>query len=268
MASIPFFGAHHSERVKIAIFCLSGEISQSNPEIQRVQDYLLSDVHDHVPDAIILSLNSHGGSLAVAQEVSMELEYVEKEMGVRTVAIIREVATSAAFYLATCTQTVYAQPGSVLGGVGAVIHAKNFSALHSTIGLECTTIKSVPQKDALSPFRSPDPEQIVLLEHLALDIHDQFLQKIITKRVDAKGAITGFSDGRLLSGRQAADLGLVDCIGGIGDAIRSIAHELDRKATNVDLIRICDTNSHTSSMLSGLLERFGIGHLVDSDYYR
>jgi len=104
------------------------------------------------------------------------------------------------------------------GSIGVILNLPNVSDLIKKVGLKFNVIKSSPYKDIGSPYRDLMPEEYDLLKVVVDDVYDQFVGAVVEGRGLSKEAVLEIADGRLLSGRQALGLGLVDTLGTLEEA--------------------------------------------------
>lgn len=170
--------------------------------------------------ALVIRINSPGGGVGPSQEIFREVERVSKK---RVVASMGGVAASGGYYVALGAEKIFANPGTITGSIGVIMEFSNVEGLLKKLGLESYTIKSGKFKDTGSPLRQMTPEERKLLEGVVGDVHQQFVEAVVKKRKLSKEAVQKVADGRILTGRQAKELGLVDEIGNLEDAIAEAA---------------------------------------------
>lgn len=170
--------------------------------------------------ALVIRINSPGGGVGPSQEIFREVERVSKK---RVVASMGAVAASGGYYVALGAEKIFANPGTITGSIGVIMEFSNVEGLLKKLGLESYTIKSGKFKDTGSPLRRMTAEERKLLEGVLEDVHQQFVEAVIKKRKLSKEAVEKVADGRIFTGRQAKELGLVDEIGNLEDAIAEAA---------------------------------------------
>ena len=165
--------------------------------------------------AVVLRVNSPGGGVVASDEIYQEL----KRLGKPIVASMGDTAASGGYYIAMAASKVYANPNTVTGSIGVIAQTTNVEELLDKIGVRITTVKSAPFKDLLSPYRPSTDEERAILQRLIDESYDQFVGIVAEgRRLDPARART-LADGRIYSGRQAQELGLLDTLGGLPDAI-------------------------------------------------
>jgi protease-4 len=176
--------------------------------------------------AVVLRINSPGGSVGAVQEIYNELLKL-KESGKKLVASQAEVSASGGYYLAAAADKIVSNPGTVTGSIGVLIPVTNFEGLFEKIGVQVEIIKSREHKDIGSSSRALTEEERVILKDMVDSAYQQFLDAVKKWRsaVMTEEEIEEVSDGRVMTGAQAKDVGLVDELGNLEDAI-DIAAEL------------------------------------------
>jgi protease-4 len=194
--------------------------------------------------AIVVRIESPGGSVGGVQELYEELVKVRRETRKPVIASLGNVAASGGYYVASAADEIFSNPGTVTGSIGVIFDFANMEKLINKIGLQMEVIKSGEYKDIGSSFRPMTPEERKLLQGVIDDVYNQFLEAILNTRKDriarafaaqgrsdesattatltaaqAEDELRKIADGRVLSGRQAYEVGLVDRIGNLQDAI-------------------------------------------------
>lgn len=169
--------------------------------------------------AIVLDINSPGGSVGAVQEIYSTILRVRREKKIPVVAIFGDVAASGGYYIAAACDKIIAHPGSLTGSIGVIFSVTNFEGLLGKIGVRSDPIKSGKHKDIGSPARPMTPEERKILQALIDDAHSQFVVAISTGRRLPEERIRELADGRIYSGRQALEAGLVDALGDTQDAL-------------------------------------------------
>ena len=204
---------------KMALVEVDGIISESEGVIEQIHHHL----ENPTVRAFVIRINSPGGGVAASQEIYEEIKKVRHDHGKPVVASLASVGASGGYYIATAADKIVANPGSITGSIGVIIQIPNLSDLLQKVGIRSVVIKSGQYKDIGSATRELTPEERQLLQRLIDDIHDQFIQAVVEGRGLSREKVETMADGRILSGRQALDLGLVDQLGDLQDAIATAA---------------------------------------------
>jgi len=158
--------------------------------------------------------------VGASQEIYRALERFKAD-GKPVVVSMGNVAASGGYYVAVPADFIYANPGTITGSIGVIIQHVAYRELMEKIGIKATSIKTGKFKDTLNPFRELTPEEKKYLKETITEAYEQFLSAILRYR---KGKISEetlreVADGRVLTGEKAYELGLVDGIGGLQDAV-------------------------------------------------
>ncbi len=202
---------------KIAVVDIKGVITSSRNIIEQIDAYK----EDDGVKAIILRINSPGGSVGPSQEIYGEvLKAREKK---KVIASIASVGASGGYYVACASDLIVANPGTITGSIGVVMEFSNVEELLKKIGLRSYVIKSGRHKDIGSPLRQMTPEEKSILQGVIDSVHTQFIRAVAEGRNMEESKVRQIADGRIFSGEQARELGLVDRLGGLQDAIEIAA---------------------------------------------
>lgn len=203
-----------TSREKIAVVDINGTISDADKIVEQIRKY----GKDDSVKGIILRIDSPGGGVAPSQEIFNEILKVRKS-GKRVIASMGTVAASGGYYIASASDKIIANPGTITGSIGVVMQFSNLEALMKKVGLKVEIIKSGKYKDAGSPLRSLTEEEKEVLKRVIDDVYEQFVHAVSKGRGLSVEKVRRLADGRIFSGNQAKELGLVDDLGGLRDAI-------------------------------------------------
>ncbi|MBI5883335.1 MAG: signal peptide peptidase SppA [Elusimicrobia bacterium] len=169
--------------------------------------------------AIILDINSPGGSVGAVQELYSQIRRVRKEFNIPIIALFGDISASGGYYIAAACDRIVAHPGTLTGSIGVIFSADNVEGLFSKIGFKSDPIKSGPHKDIGSWSRPMTKEERAILQSIIDDAYEQFLTAISTGRNMPMDKLRPLADGRIYSGAQALEAGLVDEIGDSDTAV-------------------------------------------------
>jgi protease-4 len=201
--------------------------------------------------AVLFVVNSPGGSVVATREVYEAVKGLNKPK----VAYFREVAASGAYYVSSGTDYIVSDPDAITGSIGVIATFTDLSGLLDKVGVNVTAIKSGAHKDIGSEFRNMTPEEQQILQGLISEVYDEFRSVVIENR---KGKLdmakfNEISDGRILSGRQAHAVGLVDQLGNKKDAIMKAAELAGMDAKSAEDVKLCPiSTAPTETSLLGL----------------
>jgi protease-4 len=177
---------------------------------------LIAAIRDAETDgvkAILLRINSPGGTAAASQAVYQELMRVRKDGKIKIVAAMGDVAASGGYYIAAAADHVVALPATTTGSIGVIMHLQNIEGLMDKLGIDTRTVQSGPHKDILSPFRQASPGERAILQEQVTETYGQFLNDIVAGRKMPLDKLKPLADGRIYTGSQAQKVGLVDSLG-------------------------------------------------------
>lgn len=204
---------------KIAIVEIRGIITQSQG--------IIEEIHQHMEDdgvkAIILRIDSPGGGVGPSQEIHREV--IKARAKKKVFASMGSVAASGGYYIACASDKIVANPGTITGSIGVLMEFTNLEELFKKIGVKGVVLKSGEHKDIGSPFREMTPEEKRIVQMVIDNVHQQFVQAVAEGRRMDRERVAQIADGRILTGEQAKQLGLVDQIGNLQDAIDLAAKE-------------------------------------------
>jgi protease-4 len=168
--------------------------------------------------AVILRINSPGGTVASVQEIHEAVRALQKG-GKKVIASFQDVAASGGYYIAAPADRIVANPGSIVGSIGVIFHLNNLEELAKKVGVKSEVIKSGKMKDMGSPTRGLSAEERQVFEGLVQSAYGQFLSAVSEGRKMPLDTLRPLADGRVFTGEQALAAGLVDVLGGFDQAI-------------------------------------------------
>ena len=171
--------------------------------------------------AVVVRIDSPGGSAGASQEIAMELERL-REKGKPVVTSMGDVCASGGYWIACSTDHIVASGASLTGSIGVIMQLSNLEGLYGKLGIRNQTIKSGKHKDMGSTSRELSAEEEKILQDLVDDSYQQFLEQVQKGRQEkiAADKLLEIADGRIFTGKQALELGLVDSLGNYYDAVR------------------------------------------------
>ncbi len=187
---------------------------------------------DPAAKAVLLRINSPGGSATASQEIGDEIDRL-KASGKPVVVSMGDMCASGGYWLAAKGDRVFANPSSMTGSIGVYIGYTNYEELMGKLGINNDKIKSGAHKDILSPDRPMTPEERALVQGMVDDIYEQFVDVVATGRQMDPQQVRELADGRIFTGRQAQAAGLVDAMGNYYDALDYTANLVGLPTTDV-----------------------------------
>lgn len=214
--------------------------------------FLVDEIEAHRRDstvrAVVVRVNSPGGEVAPSQELHLAVRRLAEEKPV--VASLGSVAASGGYYAIAGADRIVANAGTLTGSIGVIFEFPTASELMDKIGLRYWTYKSGELKDMGSFSREPTEAEENVLDGIISDVYEQFLEAVMEGREMTREEALAVADGRIYSGRQAAEAGLVDEVGDFHRAI-DVAAEMAGISGAPRLIY----KSRPRSLLLDLIER-------------
>ncbi len=204
---------------RIALIRVEGVILDAQPTVGELKKFGDSPS----VKAIVLRIDSPGGGVVPSQEIYDAVKRVRNKSNKAVVASMGTVAASGGYYIASATDLIMANPGTLTGSIGVIMEMANLEGLLKKIGVEGVVIKSGRFKDIGSPLRKMSDEDRQLLQAVMDDVHQQFIQAVAEGRSLDIAEVQPLADGRIFTGRQAKEAKLVDELGDLDDAIRLAA---------------------------------------------
>ncbi|MCI1822211.1 MAG: signal peptide peptidase SppA [Megasphaera sp.] len=180
---------------------------------------------DQEVKAVLLRIDSPGGSAAATQEAATELERLKKS-GKPVIVSMGDTAASGAYWLSVYGDTVYANPSTITGSIGVYMSYYDLQGLSQKLGVSEEKIKSGAHKDIFSPFRPMTEEERQMTQTMVNDMYDQFVAVVATGRHMDEAKVRTLADGRVFTGAQAKQLGLVDKVGNYYDALADAGNRI------------------------------------------
>lgn len=244
----------------IYLYITSKESREPKVAIIKVQDTIMDYMDtvetiakvqkDDSVKAVVLVVDSPGGAVGASQEIYRSLEKLREKKPI--VVSMGNVAASGGYYISSAANVIYANPGTITGSIGVIIQQVDISEILNKIGVKVNTVKSGENKDILYPNKSLTPQQRKILEDTVMDVYEQFLDAIVKYRNISKEKLRQYADGRVFSGKQAKDIGLVDKLGNIQDAIKE-AKNLAKLPEDAPVVEIAPAKSLLDELMKSKL---------------
>lgn len=216
--------APHTAMVEI-----KGEIaSDADTNAQSVITSLRSAFEDSGAQAVVLLINSPGGSPVQAGIINDEITRLRKLHDKPVYAVVEETCASAAYYIAAAADSIYVDKASLIGSIGVLMNGFGFTGLMEKIGVERRLLTAGENKAMLDPFSPQDEEQRAYIQSMLGQIHDQFIEVVKKGRGSRLKQDDDTFSGLVWSGQQSIELGLADGLGSLDYVAREIV-----KAENI-----------------------------------
>ncbi|MBH23320.1 MAG: signal peptide peptidase SppA [Myxococcales bacterium] len=213
----------------IGVVEIVGPIMDSRETVDQIRKY---QRNDNIK-AILLRIDSPGGAVAPSQEIYHAVLKARKDK--KVVASMGSVAASGGDYIACAADRIFANAGTVTGSIGVITQLTNFTDLAEMAKVDVITIKSGQYKDVGNAFREFEEKDRQFFEQMVLNIYEQFVKDVSEARGMKLDDVRAVADGRVFTGLQALELGLVDELGTLYDSAEYLAGEvgLDKKDPNL-----------------------------------
>lgn len=220
---------------KIALIDIHGTITDSQPSapifgqpqdsmMKRVLDQLALARADDSVGAVVLKIDSPGGSVTASDIIYRELVKFKKDTGKKVVAALMDTAASGGYYVALPADTIVAHPTTVTGSIGVIMYSFDVSGLMKKIGVAVEPVKSAAKKDIGSPFRPSSPAEKQVLQAIINEMYVTFLARVSANRKGISPAtLKRMTDGRIFTASQAKRAGFIDDIGYLDKAFAQAA---------------------------------------------
>lgn len=174
---------------------------------------------DPIVRAVILRVNSPGGTVTGSDIMYQEIMRFRERTGKPVIACIGEIGASGGYFVSLAADEIVAMPSSTTASIGVILQLMNFSDGLSRIGITAHSVTSGPNKSMASPFEPEKPEHLAILQGIIDEHYAGFYNKVRTRRpaLSDENAVW-VTDGRVVTGQQAYEVGLIDQLGGIREA--------------------------------------------------
>jgi protease IV len=205
---------------KIGVVEIEGPITDMKEAMEDVVKFK----EDDSVRGVILRINSPGGAVGPTQEIYSEIKKLKKSK--KVYVSMGSVCASGGYYLAVTGEKVYASPSTITGSIGVIMEQAVVEDLMKKIGIESNTIKSGPLKDTGTPFRKMRDDERKYLQGVIDSIYEQFVNDVAEGRKMPVDQVKLLADGRIYTGLQAKDTGLIDTIGTFYDVVDEMQKDL------------------------------------------
>ena len=212
-----------------AVIEIKGEIaSDAEANAQSVITSLRSAFEDSGAQAVVLLINSPGGSPVQAGIINDEITRLRGIHDKPVYAVVEETCASAAYYIAAAADNIYVDKASLIGSIGVLMDGFGFTGLMEKLGIERRLMTAGENKAMLDPFSPQDEAQRAYVQGMLTQIHDQFIEVVKKGRGDRLKINDDTFSGLVWSGQQSVDLGLADGLGSLDQVARDVV-----KAENI-----------------------------------
>jgi len=190
---------------------------------------LLNEAKKDSSSALIISINSPGGSVEPTQEIYNSIERFKEKSGKKVYVWMKEVAASGGYYLSCGADKIVAMPTTLTGSIGVIMNLVNSEELLKKIGVSLYTIKSGKYKDMGSISRPLTNEERAIFQNIIDESYNQFLKVVSEGRNIPLDQLKNLAQGQVFTGIKAKEVGLIDEIGDLEDTIALVKKDLNLK---------------------------------------
>jgi protease-4 len=244
---------------KIAVVPVEGEIASADSTVSGTQptvtpeglaDALQQAKDDESVAAVVLEVNSPGGGVTASDEMHQSILDFKRSSGKRVVVSMGDTAASGGYYISTAADRIVANETTLTGSLGVFIPLLNFREAAQKYGVTQEYIKSGKFKTMGSSWKELTPEERKIFQSIVNEEYDRFVQVIVEGRGLPEERVREIADGRIYSGEQAKELGLVDSFGSLDEAA-----EVSRNLANVEeatVVRYVESPTFVETLLARL----------------
>jgi len=250
-----------NSRKQIARIEITGAIA--GPTRKRVLEALKTVEEKKFP-ALLLRIDSPGGTVGDSQEIYSAIKRLREK--VKIVASFGNISASGGVYISVGAEHIVANPGTITGSIGVILRGNNLERLLEKIGVSFKVIKSGPYKDILAFDRELTEPEKNILQELIDTSYQQFVQTVAEGRQLAIETVKSFADGRIFTGQQALELGIVDRLGTEEDARRWTAELAGLDPDKTKCYTIEEPKPLWNRLVPGSRSRMASGLLAGIDW--
>jgi protease-4 len=222
----------HSYRTRVAVVYAEGMIFDGFDDIDIGGDSLARELRevrlDPEIDAVVLRVNSPGGSATASEVILREMQLL-REAEKPIIVSMGDLAASGGYWISCHADTIVAQPTTITGSIGVFGMFPNIEKLMDEVGVHVDTVATGPFSTWMSLYHQKTPEELAMMQSYVDVIYEGFLDRVASGRNMERDAVHEIAQGRVWSGADALELGLVDELGSLQDAI-----ELAAEAANAE----------------------------------
>ncbi|WP_110664918.1 signal peptide peptidase SppA [Salinicola halophilus] len=214
----------------LGIVDVEGAIDADGPaSAERIIEGLHRAWSDDAAEAVVLRINSPGGSPVQSQRVYEEIRYLQSQGGKPILAVVEDIGASGAYYMAAAADRIYASPSSLVGSIGVISASFGLEEAIDKLGVERRVFTAGENKAFLDPFSEIAPDQRAFWQSVLNATHQQFIEAVKAGRGDRLSNDPQLFSGLIWTGQQAMDLGLVDDIANLEQLSRQRLGDISLK---------------------------------------
>jgi len=260
MLSKNLLSSQFDNRGNVGIVEISGVIATSKKTIKAIKEFR----DDDSIKAIVIRINSPGGGIGPSQEIYTEIMRTRSKKPI--IASLGSVAASGGYYIASATQKIIANPGTITGSIGVIVEYTNVQEILKKVGLSAVVIKSGKFKDIGSPVRDITNDEKEFLQNFVNELHMQFVNHAAQGRGVETEVISKLADGRIYTGQKALDLNLIDQLGNFEDSIQLAGKIAGIEGEAVAVYPVPDKISFFKELTQSLIKDINITSSVSDNF--
>ncbi|WP_088006644.1 signal peptide peptidase SppA [Indiicoccus explosivorum] len=200
---------------------------------QVFMDQLEQIKQDGTVKAVLLAVDSPGGGVVESAEIHDQLLEIKEETDMPIYVSMGAMAASGGYYISAPADKIFASNETLTGSLGVIMESVNYAELAERYGVDFVTFKSGPHKDIMSPTREMTAEEKAIMQSMLDESYETFVDVIAEGRGMSEKEVKTLADGRIMSGRQALEAGLIDAIGFEEDALSALQTDLGLEKAEV-----------------------------------
>jgi protease-4 len=204
----------------------SGLLEYSEDPVSAVVNRLDIVKTDEKVRGVLLVIDSPGGGVTASDILYNAVQEFKEDTGLPVVAMMKQVAASGAYYVASAADYIIAYPTSLTGSIGVIVYSFNFNGLMEKYGVEYIAIKTGEYKDLMSPFKKTEKQDISWMQGIVEKMLDRFIDAVDRGRKNlSREDIVTLADGKIYIAQDALEIGLIDGIGYFDDAVEILSQK-------------------------------------------
>ncbi|MCY3699209.1 MAG: signal peptide peptidase SppA [Gemmatimonadetes bacterium] len=201
--------------------------------------------------AFVIEIESPGGTVGASQSIFEAIRALRDDDDRPVLAWMGDVGASGGYYAAVGADSVFALPGTMTGSIGVIMEFPNAEELFRKVGVDWEVVASAEHKDLGGYARALSPDDREILEELVSDVHEQFVEVVSDNRDLDRETVRRLADGRVFTGRQANELGLVDGLMTLPETIE-LAGRMAGLGTDPTVVRPREPTLNLFDLIGGL----------------
>ncbi|ART61818.1 signal peptide peptidase SppA [Kushneria marisflavi] len=214
---------------KVGVVKIEGVIDSQSPASAERVIRGLNDAWQGPETAVVLDINSPGGSPVQSQRIYDEIRRLRSTGDKPIIAVIEDIGASGAYYIASAADKIYAAPASLVGSIGVIYSGFGFEGAMEKLGIERRVFTAGENKDMLDPFQPVSDAQRRFWQHVLDQTHDQFINAVKAGRGDRLSDDPALFSGLVWTGEEAVDKGLTDGLKSVDDVARDMTGSAETK---------------------------------------